>query len=232
MAGGGYDLNSINLNKPGGNKPRRHNQGGGNKNKKVSPLMRRATRDVRLSYRPLLQENERAQAAAESAYGALPGEIKDIYQGYTGASNNIAGNLVDQLGALNSVLPGLGGPTSEQAAFGGAFTDAGQAGLSSLASQAQRNVGYGASARTEAGLAQRAALDNLIQQRQQIMQGFPQDIQARIDELREQRLTQQLARSQMESDEATSRYLMDLIGAQLGSDNKRDRRRRNREKNK
>lgn len=195
---------------PGG-RPRR-----GNRNKS-SPLYRRARRDVRQTYRPLLLENERAQNAAQSVYAALPGEVKDIYQGYTGASDRIAGNLLNQIGALSSALPVYAGaPSNELSAFQGAYGDAGQAALGSLASQAQRNVGYGASARTEAGLAERAAIDNLIQQRQQIMQGIPQDIESRIDELREQRLTQQLARSQMESEDATSKYLMDLIRGQLG----------------
>jgi hypothetical protein len=84
-----------------------------------------------------------------------------------------------------------------------------------LGSQAQRGATNLASNLSEAGYAQRSALDNLLQQRQQITQNMPQDILKRIDELREQRLTQQLARSQMESDEATSKYLMDLIGGQL-----------------
>lgn len=206
-------------------RPRRNNNNSGRNSdrRRNSALARRARRDIEFSYRPLLQENERSQAAANSVYGALPPELRNIYQGYTGRSNAIAGNLTNQLGALQSALPQYDAPKGELAAFYGAYGDAGQAALGSLASQAMRNSGYGASSLAEAGYAQRAAIDNLLQQRDQIMQNFPMDIQKRIDELREMRLTHQLARSQMESEEATSKYLMDLIGAQLRSDRRRDR---------
>lgn len=199
-----------------------------NKKRGKRKLQARARRDVRLSYRPLIRETKRAQRAAKSAYGAVPGELENIYEDYTGQSNQIASNLVDQLGQLHGALPsGQLGPAPELSAFNGAYGSAGEAALGSLGSQAQRNISFGASTEAQAAIEKRSALDNLIQQRLQLMQGMPAEIRARVDELREQRLTQQLARSQMRSEEATSKYLMDLIGAELDRDNKRDRKRRN-----
>lgn len=182
---------------------------------KKNPLQRRARRDVRLSYRPLLQENKRMQRAAGSAYGALPGELEGIGANYTEEIGSIGDQLTEQLSGVADFLPSLGGPQSEVGAFEGAYGDAGEAALGSLASLAARNAGYGASALRSAGLEQRSAQDTLLQQRNQLLQNMPMEIRARVDELREQRLTNQLARSQMQGDEAFRRYLIDLVGGEL-----------------
>lgn len=199
-----------------------------NRPRRGNPLQRRATQDVRLSYRPFLQENERMQNAAESVYGALPEEIRNISQGYTGKIGNIGDQFVDTAAEVAGFFPQLEGmPAPEVGAFQGAYGDATTASLGNLASMAGRNAGFNASALRQSGLENRSAQDTLLQQRQQVLQNMAADIRSRVDELREQRLTQQLAKSQMEGDEAFSKYLVDLIGGELNRDNKRDRRRGN-----
>jgi hypothetical protein len=194
---------------------------------KSGPLQRRARQDVRLSYRPLLQENQRMQNAADSVYGALPGEIKDIGQGYTGKIDNISDLLTQNAGDVAGVFPTLGAPASEVGAFQGAYGDALTGALGNLSSMAGRQAGYTASGLREAGLAGRSAQDTLMQQRGQIMDNMPADIRQRVSELREEALTRQLAKGQMEGDEAFSQYLIDMVGGQLNRDNRRDNRRRN-----
>lgn len=190
-------------------------------------LYRRARRDIRVSQAPAIRGARRdyraAQQGVESAYGGFQDQIADLGPQYEAQTADIAGDLTSQLGELRGLLGGNMAP-GEGAAGTMATQTLGAGGLELLASQAQRNLGYQTSAVREGALAQRAASSNLTQQLldtlDQIRFQNPALIRQRVDELREQRLTRQLARSQMQSDEAMNAFIQAQIEQILGRENR------------
>jgi hypothetical protein len=182
-------------------------------------MEQRATRDIRISQRPYMDQLQRSSVATENAYGGLADQLAPMGKQYGNQTEGIAGDLTSQLAALSAALGGdtpvAGGsmlPGTEMQAGSNMGTVLGAGALETLASQAQRNLGYQQSAVREGGLAERTALDNLTQQRLQAMQQRPELILQRLDELRQQRLENSLVKSQMAGDEAFSQYLQSMLG--------------------
>lgn len=185
------------------------------KGQKDSKAYKAARRRVKLSYRPVLQANKRAQRATQSAYGeGLTDELRGIGQGFNKDIGQLQGQTVAQYGSLTDLL-GSAGPASEVSASRGAFGDAGEAMLGLLGTIGAREGAYGASVARQAPLERRAALDNLIQQRQQIVSGMPMEIRDEMRAFQEEALTRRLARQQMESDQAFADFLIKRIRGQL-----------------
>jgi hypothetical protein len=192
-------------------------------------LYRRARRDLQLSTRP-------ARRQARRDYRYASNQAQNIYGGYNEALAGIppvdtagmSDALRNQLMSFAGALQGAGLPASEVGSATGVFQGVGEGGLSLLASQGARGAEYAASAIREGALAERAARDNLLQQLMGTLGDLritPAMIQQRVDELRQQRLENRLVRGEIDSQEAMSQYLMDIIGAQLQSDRRPGRRR-------
>lgn len=170
-----------------------------------------------VSYRPYLQEIQRARrqgnrdynqsmARVGSVYGALGRELGGVGGIDTGA---IGQQFTSQLGGLADMLgssvPGV--PAGEISAGTGVFGAIGAGGLSQLASDASRSQAYQSSAQRqgsiESMIAQRnmtqdrlGFLDDLRQQRLDTMSRVPAEIRSRIDALRDLMFSQGLQNRQ------------------------------------
>ena len=216
-------------------------------------VFNRAKRDVSLSQQPALnaiqrmidqanQDYQNSLMGAQSAYGGFQQEIAPMAEQYTSQSQGIADALSQQLAGLSSGMNAPNLAEGELAAGQGLFGIQGAGGLEMLASQAQRNLGYQQSATREGALAERYAGQNLLQDlNDQLDQYYnrtldvtdmtPALIRQREDELRQQRLENQLVKSQMSGDEAFNQYLQGLIGGYADSDNKPNDRNRPNDRN-
>ena len=201
--------------KGGKDGPRRRNRGGG-------PLMKEARRDVLQSVKPVRREirrarmqgtrdYERASEKASDLYGALSAQLAPLAGQFQSQAAGIGDALNDQLaglgGMLGSTVPGV--PEGEIGAGAGMFGALGGGALAELASTAQRNLGYQTSAQRQAAMegtiAQRNYLadrtdflDDLRQQRVDLMRDVPTLIRQRLDYLRDQKFDQGLALSELD----------------------------------
>jgi hypothetical protein len=199
-----------------------------------------ARRDVRLSLRPELRAIDRQEAAlrgdyedftgqSEGIYDALANELAPLGPAYQEQSQGISSGLEQALADLASSLglQGMDTPQAETQAALGAYGAVGAGGLSQLASQMQRGLGYQTSAERQTGIEREEVARNLLQglqdaleglgdRRLDVTEGMGSLVRQRMDELAEQQLTQQLARSQMQSDRAFSELLSSQIGGLLG----------------
>jgi len=218
---------------------RRGNRKGNKKGQKKGALQQRATRDVQLQIQPQLDSIDRAEerarndyadfgAAAEGTYDALSNELAPLGGQYQTQSDAISSGLGTSLSQLAQQigLSNMDTPDAETAAGLGAYGSIGQTGLSQLANNASRNLGYQTSAQRQGAIEREEVSRNLLQDLQDALEGYGErrlDVtgqqgemfKQRLDELRDQSITQQLARSQMASEEAMSQYLQDTIGGTL-----------------
>lgn len=243
------------------NKNKNKNRGG------AGPLMQQARQETKFFYKPelnaidreiqnVLDELEGTRQGVESAYGGYSKELGPIGRDYTQSSRDIRQDLIQDFGRLEGrfepdpTLAAYGAPATAaggvplglpagEAAAGSQFGEGiGQTALGLLASQRQRQEGFQTSAEREGGLAERAALGNIVQQtndavealreRQlQVQEQFPLATQTRLDDLRQQALENRLVKQSQENDrrasEAFSQLLMGQVGNYLRSDRNRNR---------
>lgn len=154
-----------------------------------SPAYQRAKRDVMLSYRPYRRELRQARregrrdyrqanARVGDVYGALDRELAPLSGQYAGQMEGITQGLQGNLAGLTDLLGGVEGvPQSEVTAGAGLFGTIGAGGLSELASQQARNVGYNTSAQRQ------GSMERAVTQR-----NYRQDLTTFLDDLRRQRV--------------------------------------------
>ncbi len=212
------------------------NKGGGKATQRRDRrLTQRATRNVELLDAPqanLLQQQLqqaqqdylRQQQAAQSIWGGA----SEAMQGLPAPDfGSIAGTLNQNLGTVSDMFGGAGagqymapGEAGAGQALGAAY---GTAGHGMLANAAEREAGFRSSAEREGVLSQRFAQDNLLQQLQDTLKGYnnqmgqiraddPWQIQQEADRLRQQSIEDRLAQQKMQSDRAFSQWLQDYAG--------------------
>jgi hypothetical protein len=185
-----------------------------------APQYGAARRDVMLSERPYIQELNRTRRQAKqdtrhasrrtrSIYGALGQALKPLGADFTNQSHGISQGLQSDLGGfeshLGSTVPGV--PQSEISAGTGLFGTIGAGSLEDLASQRSRNLAYNTSTQRqgsmESAVAQRNyqtdlrdTLKDIGQQKIDLMRSTPQQIQARMDQLRQIAFDQMMSQKQ------------------------------------
>ncbi len=208
---------------------------------KKGKLYKAARRDVMLALRPELNAIDREEARARDDYEEMLAQSGNIYDAllsqlaplgpqYQTGAEAISSGLQTSLSDLaNSIgLSAMDTAAPETAAALAAYGSVGSGGLSTLASQMARNLGYQTSAQRQGAIEREEVARNLMQELRDALEALSerrlsatdkldQMILQRLDQLREQRLTQQLAQSQMASDEAFSQFLQGQIGSMLGS---------------
>lgn len=180
-------------------------------------LSRRARRDVRLSYRPYLnqlrrtrrqglRDYEQADERVQNAYAALASQLAPMAGQLQSSLGGVSGDLQAQLaqlaGNLGSSVEGV--PASEIGAGANLFGALGAGGLEQIASQGARGALYQDSAQRQGSIEQmitqrnmaqdqRDFLDDLRQQKLDTLRGMPAEIRSRLDFLRDQAFQNNLA---------------------------------------
>jgi hypothetical protein len=209
------------------------------KSKSKSDFYQKATGNVELQDAPqsnlLAQQLQQATAdfqrertAGRSIYGGGAQEIRDLPR------PDFAQTGADYTNMLGSVAPMFGGdqymPGSEQGAGNTLGQGYGEAGATMLANLSAREGMSRSSAARENQLSGRYAQDALLQNFQDTLQGYnnqlgqvkaddPWQISQEVSRLKEQSLTQQLAKQKMESEDAFSKWLQDYYGSSMGGGN-------------
>lgn len=186
-------------------------------------LSQNAERDVMLSINPAerrLQDwYDEMLNGALNAYGGAADRLGKIdaipYEQLGEWLNSQAGELAGLLGTATPAGEAEAAANLQGSIFGG--------GNSLLANSEMRNREWQQSSQREANLSQRYAEDELLQRMEDAMSDLyadvPSQILARKDELRRQRTEQQLARSQMASDQAFNEFLQSQLGGMFGGGN-------------
>jgi hypothetical protein len=206
------------------------------KSKSKSDFYQKATGNVELQDAPqsnlLAQQLQQATAdfqrertAGRSIYGGGAQEIRDLPR------PDFAQTGADYTNMLGSVAPMFGGdqymPGSEQGAGNALGQGYGEAGATMLANLSAREGMSRSSAARENQLSGRYAQDALLQNFQDTLQGYnnqlgqvkaddPWQISQEVSRLKEQSLTQQLAKQKMESEDAFSQWLQNYYGSMGG----------------
>lgn len=182
------------------------------KKRKKGALQQRAQRDVRLAFRPEMRAIDRAQDQARDDYEEADNRIKEIYDSlqanlaplygqYDAQSQQITQDLTGQLQQMSSMMgmtPAMTGAAAEGQAAAGAFTGIGAGGLSLLASERSRNLGYQTSTQRQGELERATLRKNYLEDFRDIVESLKEreiDVQGdkasaiiqRLDELRDQR---------------------------------------------
>jgi hypothetical protein len=170
---------------------------------------------------PILEQIERAQTGAgrdyeqatsriEDVYKALANELAPLQNRYDQSAAGIQQDLTSQLGGLAGLLsPQSGAGPGEASAATDLFATLGAGGQQMLASDRSRNLGYSTSTARQVPLdateLQRNYLqdyqdliDDLKQQRVDVMQDVPTQVLARLDALRSARQQNRLANAELE----------------------------------
>ena len=169
----------------------------------------------------------RMMQTGQSVYGGAEDAIRGVQ---TPDFGGLADQLTSQMGRLSEYFPGanLQGFSPEEAAAGSNLGSAiGTAGLNNLTNDASRFGMSQSAAQRESIVGGRNTQDSLMQHMEDALQGYndqlrgitaqePYQIESRLDDLRDQRLEQQLAKSKMQGDKAFSSFLSDYMGGQLG----------------
>lgn len=245
--------NQPNRNQPNRNQPNRNQGAGRLRNRAVTDvqLMMQPQFDYNNAQLQQAQENYlRAQQAAQSASGGaydMIGEARN--PGFDRIADQFTQNLnalAPEFGGAGAVVPyqqnsiygerggSIGMPENEVAAsnaLGGAI---GSAGLSALANDDSRWGMLREGAQREASIfgrnseaALRQQMLDTIQQheneQQNLMAQQPWQIKSRLDELKDQAIEQQLARSKMRSDAAFSEALQAQLQGMLAGPSRSNR---------
>lgn len=174
-------------------------------------LRKRAQRDVEFANQPYLDELERQerlgkddlnenQERVNSIYDALAAELTGI--NFNQGAQGIADQYSSDISGLADLL-GTSTPAGEQAAAAGLLGNLGAGGLTMLASNAQRNVAYNASTKRQGAIERstlrrnyledyRDLLDDIKNARIDVKQNMGQQLQTRLDDLRDQRFSRRL----------------------------------------
>jgi hypothetical protein len=213
--------------------------------RRTQQFYNRATREANIAAQPGYDELQRQEDRAKidyqnwvggvtNAYGGLMPQLQDTYTQYQQQSAPISSGLSESLGNFSDMLA-VPLPSSEQQAGGGWYSTIGQGGLELLANMQQRGLDWNVSGQYEAGLSQRSALDNLLQQykdqvdelnnRRLDLAPSKDEIMSRADQLRQQALERKIAKQGMKSERAFNQLMQDLLSNQLSTDTPRDRRR-------
>jgi hypothetical protein len=190
------------------------------KHKSKAPEYGAARRDVMLSERPYLQELKRTRKQAirdtrhasrrtKSIYRGLGHELRPLGGKFDNQAQDISQGLQSDLGQfeshLGSTVPGV--PQSEITAGTGLFGTIGAGSLEDLASQRSRNNAYNTSTQRQGSMESAIArrnyqvdlhdtLKDIGQQRLDLLRSTPQQIQARMDQLRQIAFDQMMAQKQ------------------------------------
>lgn len=182
-------------------------------------LRQRARQDVRFANRPVVSQLDRAEQGIGAAYGGLDETLWEGRNWFDQQAKDIRGDFISDVSGLPvAEMAGFNMPDPEIGAAREALNALNFGSLERLASQRGRASDLQASAVRESDLARRYALDNVMQQRQQIAEQMPQDILSRMNELRDAALERQLAKSAMEADEASAAALAQYLGAEIRGD--------------
>lgn len=195
--------------------------------KKGGPLQKRARRDVMFAIDPILDEIKRQQEITEREYEQNASRVENIYSGlgdelaplgtqYQKAAQGISGDLNASLGELAGLLaPNVESanayinPGAEAAAGAGMFGAIGAGGQTMLASDRSRQLGWDTSLQREVPLQSaqyekrflqdfRETIDDLKNQRFDVMQDVPSQVLARLDQLRDSKRQNRLAKAELE----------------------------------
>lgn len=197
------------------------------KNKrKAGPLQKRARRDVMFAIDPILDEIKRQQESSEREYEQNASRVAGIYDDL-GAELAPVGNAYQKQaqgisGDLNAALGGLAGllapsaesanaliPSGDEAAAGvGMFGSIGAGGQTMLASDRSRQLGWDTSLQREVPLQSadyerrflqdfRDTIDDIQQQRFDTMRDVPSQVLARLDQLRDSKRQNKLAKAEL-----------------------------------
>jgi hypothetical protein len=206
-----------------------------NRSRNRTRLTRRATRNVELQNLPQTDQLQRQLQQAQEDYLKSMQASQAVYGGYQDTLGELPRPQFDRIGnefndALSTVQSMFGGENAapymapgEAGAgmnLGQAFGEAGQ---TMLANMAGREGMYRSSAAREGALAERGAGDTLMQNFQDTLQGYndqlsniqsqaPYQISAEMDRLKEQALQAKLAQSKMKSDAAMAEWLRNYLG--------------------
>lgn len=224
------------------NRPKKGANKGRQRNRNADRRRTRATRDVQLDIQPRVDLLNQQLQQAQEDYLRMDQSAQSIYGGATDALRGIPspdfGGIADDLqarlttlagafqgGDLQAGMPGLA--PAELEAGGDLGIAIGAGGLENLASFDARNAAAQQGAQRESVLSGRYARDNLLQQMQDTIDSYNQQlgnvyaqmpslIGQRADELRREGLESKLAMSKVQGDKAFSQWLQDYMGGQVG----------------
>lgn len=215
-------------------------------------INKQAASAVESSYAPQIQEIQRQMTGAGQDTAAHTEAIGNIYDAFGKAVAPLDNSYQQQMGDISKSYTGslkdltnmLGtssSPAGELAAAGGLFGDIGAAGLSGLANEQTRNVGYNTSAERQGSIESVVAKGNAAQDLADQLKVFRQQLadtranQARdtlnqTNTLEDTKFQQQLAQqelflrqkalqAQVLSDKALRGYYSDLTSKNNGSGN-------------